>query len=786
MADAPEDHPEPAAAPATATSAPPRGPEAPRVTAPSIPPPSEPLLGRLGEAALAGLAAAVVASLPVALRVAGEGGSPLGGLVASAAVLAVPLAVVVFASRAAGRAYRMITGRGAGRSTAVGLAMWAGLSAPLLLILAAALKAGTNHRGLGGATFGALALGVVVVTALAARRLVVLGQQLAARGVASPGTIDRVSSGGALLLAGAATFLGLRGAEGGAAEARVLAALVDGALAAVATILAAGVSAPPAVRRVAGRAGLPVALAVVVLGFVWVERSADLSRAVQARGGLGPALLGALEGWTDRDGDGAGARFGGHDCDDGDPRRHARAVDAAGDGFDADCDGHDAARASGPTVVAANDPAPAEASAPPASPSDPAPPGDAERAGDAPRAGDPRSPRDTTASLQVGEPAAPAPPAGPPSIVLVTLDTVRADRTSAYGYARRTTPALEALAARGVLFEHAYAVASDTQRALAPLVSGRRLSRTARDSREWPTIRDSVDTLAERMARAGYATAAVTSFTWLSRDRGFDQGFEDFEPVYEKDHPERGVTGPHALAAARAILARRESDPRPLFLWVHLFDAHERYLPHPGHDFGGTGSGLYDGEIAFVDAQLAGLVEAVAGSKRASHTAFVVHGSHGEGWGEHGVEGHGADLWEPQIAVPLVIALPGARPGRYARGAVSTAHIPATVLELAGAPADGIEGRSLLAIARGALDTPGEPVFARSRRRAVVVDWPLKLLVHVRKKKDRHILFDLSADPGEEKDLSAERRDDLVRLIALHERFEAEPAAGGQGEGGSE
>ena len=369
--------------------------------------------------------------------------------------------------------------------------------------------------------------------------------------------------------------------------------------------------------------------------------------------------------------------------------------------------------------------------------------------------------------------------AAKPSIVLVTLDTVRADRTSAYGYAKKTTPALEALAARGVLFEHAYAVASDTQRSLVPLVSGRRLSRTARDTREWPTLRDAVDTVAERLQRAGYATAAVTSFTWLSRDRGFDQGFDDFEPAYEKDHPERGITGPHALAAARAVLARRDADPRPLFLWVHLFDAHDRYLPHPGHDFGGTGSGLYDGEIAFVDRQLEGLVEAVAGSSRGGSTAFVVHGSHGEGWGEHGVEGHGADLWEAQIRVPLVVSVPGAAPGRYTRGAVSTADVAPTVLELAGAPADEVEGRSLAAIARGALDTPGQPVFARARRRAAVVDWPLKLLVHVRKGKDRHILFDLASDPGEEKDLSESRRDDLVRLVALHEKLEAEP--GGEG-----
>jgi choline-sulfatase len=724
----------------------------------SMPPPGEPVLHRIGEAASIGLAAALIASLPVGMRASAEGASPIGAVFASASVLVVPLATVVYASRAAGRAYRMITGRGAGRSTAVGVAMWAGLSAPLLLLLASTLKAGTNHRGLGGATFGALALGVAVVTALVARRLVGVGQRMIERDVASQAVVERVSIALALVPAAVAAAIGLGGSDGGEASSRVLAALVDGVLAFVATVLAGNLEPPPRVRAVAARVGAPVLVLVVVLGLVWVERSPGLSRAVQARGGLGPALLSALEGWTDRDGDGAGARFGGFDCDDGDPRRHAAAVDVVGDTLDSDCDGRDAPRAA--------------AALPPASPSPTtaAPP---------PRAAVPGEARDTTAALRTGVAA------GPPSVVLVTLDTVRADRTSAYGYAKKTTPALEALAARGVLFEHAYAVASDTQRAITPLVSGRRLSRTARDSREWPTLRPSVDTLAERMRRAGYATAAVTSFTWMSRERGFDQGFDDFEEVHAKEHPERGVTGPHALAAARAILAKREADPRPLFLWVHLFDAHERYLAHPGIDFGKTGSGLYDGEIAFVDRQLAGIMEALSTSARGASTAIVVHGSHGEGWGEHGVEGHGADLWEPQIAVPFVIALPGGPSGRYQRGAVSTADVAATVLDLGRAPAEGVEGRSLAPIARGDLQQPGQAVYARSRRRAVVVDWPLKLLTHDRKGKDRHLLFDLAADPEEEKDLSAERPADLQRLIALAEKADAAGAQdGGDGAGG--
>jgi choline-sulfatase len=714
---------------------------APPVTSPSMPPDAS--ARSLGEACALGLAASIVASLPVALRSSGAGGSAVGGLIGSTAMLVVPLVVLVHASQAAGRALRLVTGRGAQRSTAVGLALWAGLSAPLFLILASGLKAATNHRGLGGATFGGLALLVAIATALAAHRLVAVARRLVERGAAQA-VVDRVCLGIAFALAMATAVVGLRANDGAEASSRLIAALVDGALASIATILAASFDLPATARRVARIAGLPAAAIVFVVGLAWVERSPTLSRAMQARGGLGPAILAGLEGWTDRDGDGSGAHFGGLDCDDGDPRSHRGALDVPHDGVDADCDGSDA-----PRIVA--DAAPTARTA--TAPSPPAAPGPnaaaVHRSGAGPRATD------------------------KPSIVLVTMDSVRADRTSTFGYAKKTTPALDALAARGVAFEHAYAVASDTQRSIAPLVSGRRLSRTARDAREWPTIQGSVETLAERMRAAGYATAAVTSFTWLSKDRGFDQGFDDFEPVYEKDHPERGVTGPHAVAAARAIVAKRDADPKPLFLWVHLFDAHERWVPHPGHDFGKKASGLYDGEIAFVDKQIAALTEAIAASSRADATAFVVHGTHGEGFGEHGVEGHGSDLWEQQIHVPLVVALPGAREGRYARGAVSVADLPATILELGGASADGVEGRSLVAIARGALDTPGVPVDARATRRAAWIDWPLKLLVTKRKgkkNKDRYVLFDLAADPAEEKDLAASRNEDLVRMIALDQR----------------
>jgi arylsulfatase A-like enzyme len=355
-----------------------------------------------------------------------------------------------------------------------------------------------------------------------------------------------------------------------------------------------------------------------------------------------------------------------------------------------------------------------------------------------------------------------------PDIILITLDNVRADHTSAYGYEQKTTPHLDDLAARGVLFAHAYATGSDTQRALLPLVSGKRLSQTPHDKKEWFTIADEVDSVAERLKRAGYATAAVTSFTWLSDERGFAQGFDRFEPVYRDAHPERSVTGALATRAALAALEDLGKKGAPIFLWVHLFDAHERWLEHEGLRFGRGQQGLYDGEIAFVDKQIGALVAGVAASPRASRTAWIVHGSHGEGFEEHGEKGHGAELYDEMIRVPLVVALPSAKPGRYEASAVSTLDVAPTILALGGAPSDGLSGVSLLPWARleeGAAAHP--PVLARSPKRAAIIDWPLKLLVVQRKKNDRNLLFDLGADPRETKDLSQERPDDVARLSKL-------------------
>lgn len=685
----------------------------------------------------------------------GSGASFWGGFLAAMAVLWPFLAVLYGLFRAAGRGMFSVWGNASDRKAALFLALWIGFSVPPLMVLGWALRAGTHHRGLGGATFGVLALAVVGFSLILSYRVHKLGRRLSERGVprwilAAVGAFISV-----LPLMLAALPL-LRSDSSDAAVRGVQATLIDASISIVGVALVHSLQLENfrgpnnSLVRVSSLLGLPAALALCFAGAVYLEASRTIGPALKSGGGLAASLIGALEAWTDRDDDGFGSHFGGGDCDEGDPARNPGAQDLPGDGVDLDCDGADAPAG----ALAAERPAPAV---------------------NASGAKQALAPVSAAASAPAAPPGPkPAPnAAAKPDIYLITLDTVRADHTSVYGYERKTTPNLEALAAKGIVFERAYAAGSDTQRALIPLVSGKRFSSTARDRREWPTILPENETVAERLKKAGYVTAGVTSFTWLSGERGFQQGFDRFEAVYDKAHPERDVTGDQARSAVVSILKELEARAQPLFLWVHLFDAHDRYLEHEGISFGKGTMARYDGEIAFVDKMLGEIVTAISKSGRASMpAAYIVHGSHGEAFGEHDFSGHGTELYEEVLRVPFVVAAPGCPPGRHGANVVSTVDIAPTVLAFAGAGAEGVEGNSLVDVLRGDSKKALPPVFARAPRRAALIDGAFKLIVIERKKKDRFLLFDLSADPKETKDISSERPSDLARLIAAKAAFE--------------
>jgi len=704
---------------------------------PPLPQPSR--LVTLGEAATLALAVALLGALPTVVRAAGAGGGVADGLlIGTSMLLWLVLPLALLKPRAA-RGWRAVVGKDPPAGIAVGLGLWVAYTVVLLTLLAAGLKAVTNHRGLGGATFGVFGAAATAVAAVAARRTLALGQGLLDRGLPRPVVLGGAAALG--LLPVVVLTMPLLGQASAEASGPTRATLFDLLLVFVLLAFAFARAVPP---RLVGKVAVPalaVAAAVLVGGCLRVELS-DAAVPIKQTGGLPAAVLNALEIWTDHDGDGMGAHFGGRDCDEGDPGRRPGASEQPGDGVDSNCDGLD-------------EPIPAATAAVTATPV-------------AAGSGQPQPPGSAAASTA---PAAPS-PLKKPDIVLVTLDTVRADRMSLYGYDKATTPFLDKLAERAVVFDHAYAAGSNTQRALMPVVSGRSLSATEASTSEWPRLKEEANTVAERVKAAGYATAAVTSFTWLRKDKGFDQGFDHFdESPFRDHHPEREVTGPAAIAAAKTIHAELAGGKPPLFLWLHLFDVHAKYLEHRGKDFGTGNSGRYDGEIARVDELLRDLFTALSSHERAKRTVWVIHGTQGEAFGEHDVSGHGGTLiYEEVLRVPLLVALPGGTAGRYDKQAVSMLDVAPTVLELAEASAQGVQGDSLMKIVRGDLAAARPPVLAYATARTAVIDWPLKLIVKRRKgKRDRLLLFDVQADPGETKDLSADRKADLERLNALRD-----------------
>ncbi len=294
-----------------------------------------------------------------------------------------------------------------------------------------------------------------------------------------------------------------------------------------------------------------------------------------------------------------------------------------------------------------------------------------------------RSPRPALAALLTAlsvAGCAPA-PSGPPDILLITVDTLRADALGAYG--GPPTPAVDDLAERGLRYTRAYAVTPLTIPSHAALFTGRYPPRSGvRDNGDY-SLSESAVTLAERLSAAGYRTAAsvgayVTSARW-----GFGQGFDTYlEPRAEAGADSRWAAerrGDAVVDDALAWLADRGEEP--WFLWVHLFDPHHPYRAPAGY---GEGLSAYAAEVAYVDAQLARLLDEVG-----PEVLVVLAGDHGEGLGEHGEDRHGVLLYEATTRVPLILRPPGGRAG-VIDVPVSLVDVAPTLLAAAGA--EGVDG----------------------------------------------------------------------------------------------
>ncbi len=503
--------------------------------------------------------------------------------------------------------------------------------------------------------------------------------------------------------------------------------------------------------RLGGRRSLAIALAAPLL--LWLvalqlgQREA-VRKAALSLTPLAERILLSQAQLLDLDGDGSAGRLsiGGGDCDDWDSSRHPGAFDWPDNGIDENCNQHDA----------------------------------------------------TTTPRRAADPL-PLPDALPqqPNIVLITVDALRADHVSVYGYRRATTPRLAELAADGdaVVFDSAWAHAPSTRYSIPAILSGRYPSTIVWGSPQvhWPPeVLPQNRLISEMLSEAGYQTTALLSYHYFEPAWGLARGFADYDTHLMVLHSLGGDPAATSGSSARELsdlalskLPTLLATSRPFFLWVHYYDPHFRYEPHALEagetPFGSDEPDQYDEEIRYTDRHIGRLLDALRGSPAWPKTTVLVTADHGEGFGEHAIprdRRHGYHLYENQTRVPLIVRLAGRRaafPGGPTRIATPVGHVdlvPTLLHSVLRQDPQSREkqllGQSLLPLLRAAPPASPDADGIRDERvvfQEVMYEGPTvrKALVTSRWHLIHNLipdgtieLYDLQSDPQETRDRAAE------------------------------
>lgn len=350
-------------------------------------------------------------------------------------------------------------------------------------------------------------------------------------------------------------------------------------------------------------------------------------------------------------------------------------------------------------------------------------------------------------------------------ILLVTIDTLRADRVGAYGSGIVPTKALDSLAAQGTRFTAAYAPVPLTLPAHVSMLTGQfPVEHTVRTNDGY-RIPDGVPLVAEALRAAGYRTAAVVGSAVLRGETGLARGFELFD---DRVGPPGARRAAEVIAAASAWLDTVGT--QPFFLWVHLFDPH---LPYdPPEPFASRFEGRpYDGEVAYADDAVGRLLAKLGEVGLADRTHVIAAADHGEGLGDHGERSHGVLLYDSTVRVPLLVKLAGRSRSEVVERPVSTAQIASTIRDLAGLPS--------LGPMPGLMTASSPPVLSETLYAAQQLGWSALYATRVGPSKlidaPRAELYELAQDPAETQD-TAGARPQKVRELQDHLRQELQAA----------
>ena len=368
-----------------------------------------------------------------------------------------------------------------------------------------------------------------------------------------------------------------------------------------------------------------------------------------------------------------------------------------------------------------------------------------------------------------------------PNVLLITLDTTRADHLSCYGWDELSTPNLDRLAEEGTRFDNAFATNPTTMPSHASILTGTYpLYHGVRDNGIY-VLSDEHTTLAEILGKAGYATAAVIGSFVLDAAFGLDQGFDmyddDIEKSWSRDemqlrsHNEFGFAERKANMVTHAAMTWLENRPdKPFFLWAHYFDPHEPINPPEPHS--SQFSDPYVAEIAFMDEQVGELFAALKRHGVYDDTMIVVVGDHGEGRMDHAEPTHSLFIFDSTMRVPFIFKSVGARGRPVVDDLVSTIDIMPTVLELLGMPVPSVvQGMSLT----GAIAKPSIPtdryVYMETLVPRITCGWgELRGIRSLEEKlihgpKPRY--YKVGDDPGEIYDLAGRDPESVERLTAM-------------------
>ncbi|MFN0196196.1 MAG: tetratricopeptide repeat protein [Planctomycetaceae bacterium] len=375
----------------------------------------------------------------------------------------------------------------------------------------------------------------------------------------------------------------------------------------------------------------------------------------------------------------------------------------------------------------------------------------------------------------------------PPNILLITLDTTRADRIGAYGYAKARTPILDQLAREGVLFEHAVSPAPLTLPVHASLFTGLYPPEHGLRTNGYGSLPTNLTLMSEILGRENYDSGAFVASFVLNQKFGLSRGFQEYDdnladakPTQDSIH--RFRDGALVVDSALEWLTKPRS--KPFFCWVHLYDPHAPYDPRTAEFGDAFADSPYDGEIAYTDQQVGRLLEFL---KQHPHTIVIVVGDHGESLGDHSELQHGYTLYGSTQHVPLIWrGVPETVPGTRVSATVSLVDILPTVTELLHLPEPKeISGRSFLAALQGRT-FESRAYYGGTDDPFLQNGWsPLRSLTndewrYIRTTKPE--LYDLKADPRELKNLAADNPQKLEELETQLSEIESALSVGEAGE----